>query len=293
MSRRIWGAISILTLQLALALAAGAGAARAQDFYRGKTLTLVVGNTPGSGYDTYGRLVSRYMARHLPGNPAVVPQSMPGAGSVKAAEFIYAVAPKDGTLFGIVMPGALIDPLVNKGTAYRYQPGRFEFIGTADSGTKLCFSSARSQIKTIEDAQRTTAIVSSTARADYARMVNALAKTKFQIVTGYLWPRRTADGAGARRGRCDLRARPQRRQHAASGPADVRPGQHPAAVRARAAALADCTRRARDMEIHRAAGPARRRVDRCRAGLPAYVPGAARHASRPDASAGDPLSTRR
>ncbi len=160
----------------------------AQDFYRGKTLTLVIGNTAGSGYDTYGRLIARQMAKHLPGTPNVVPQNMPGAGSVKAADYMYMIAPKDGTHLGLVMPGALVDPLANTAVKYRYEPSKFEFIGTADSSAKLCFGLELSPVKSIEEAQQTKAIVASGPRADYPLMLNALLKTKFQIVTGYPGP---------------------------------------------------------------------------------------------------------
>ncbi len=187
MSRLTRGGLLGLILGVAIAGPCGPSA-HAQEFYRGKTLTLVIGNTAGSGYDIYGRMISRYLMRHLPGKPTIVPQNMPGAGSVKAAEYIYAVAPKDGTLIGTIMPGALMDPLVNGLSKYRYVPSKFEFLGTADSGTKLCFSSDKSRIKSFQDAQRNKAVVASTARADYSLMVRSLAKAQFQIVTGYPGP---------------------------------------------------------------------------------------------------------
>lgn len=162
--------------------------AEAQEFWRGKTLTLVIGNTAGSGYDTYGRVISRYMARNLPGKPNVLPQNMPGAGSVKAAEYLYLIAPKDGTHIGIVMPGALVDPLANRSTTYRYQPTKFSYIGTADNSAKLCFGLQRSPVSSIAEAQQKVAIVTSGPRSDYPLMLNALMKTKFKIVSGYPGP---------------------------------------------------------------------------------------------------------
>jgi tripartite-type tricarboxylate transporter receptor subunit TctC len=162
--------------------------ARAQGFLPGKGLTLIVGNTAGSGYDTYGRLVTKYMSRHLPGHPAIVVQYMPGAGSVKAAEYLYSIAPKDGTVFGLIMPGALVDPLASDSKKYRYEANKFEFIGTADSGTRVCFASARSGVKTIEDARKKKVSVASTSRADFTHMLNSLARTQFQVVSGYPGP---------------------------------------------------------------------------------------------------------
>src|SRR5438128_233242 len=70
------------------------------EFYKGKTINLVIGYSVGGGYDLYGRLVSRHIGKHIPGRPAIVPQNMTGAGSLRAAQYIYSVAPKDGTVFG-------------------------------------------------------------------------------------------------------------------------------------------------------------------------------------------------
>ena len=182
---------SLLALALlpCAVVASGGAPAIAQDFYKGKTLTIVIGNAAGSGYDLYGRLVARHMAKHLPGSPGVLPQNMPGALGVKATDFLYNIAPKDGTVIALVNPNALVDPLMaGDPTKHRYDPTKLAFIGTADSGTKVCFSSPTSAIKTFEDAQKTTAVVASTSPAPYPHMLNVLAKTKFKVVTGYPGP---------------------------------------------------------------------------------------------------------
>lgn len=175
-----------------MALSIAGTATCAQDFYQGKTVTLVIGNTAGSGYDAYGRLVAKYMAKHLPGKPSVISQNMPGAGSIKATEYTYVIAPKDGTHFGLMMPGALVEPLTGDPTKYRYDPTRFEYIGTADSGTRLCFTFERSKIRSFEDAQKIKTIIAATAAGssayDYPHFMNALARTKFDVVTGYPGP---------------------------------------------------------------------------------------------------------
>lgn len=173
---------------LSAAILSSLSEAGAQNFYQGKNLSLIVGNTAGSGYDTYGRLVARYMSKHLPGRPGIITQNMPGAGSVKAADFLFNIAPKDGTVFGTIMPGALVDPLATDPKKYRYEPAKFEYLGTADSGTKICFSSARSGIKSIEDTQKVKVTVASTARADYTHMMNSMLRTRFHLVTGYPGP---------------------------------------------------------------------------------------------------------
>src|SRR3954467_12943017 len=107
------GLRSILRTALAaLASLAAAQAGAAPNFYEGKTITVVVGNPAGSGYDAYARLLVRYMGKYIPGNPNFVVQDMPGAGSITAAQHIANVAPKDGTTFGILVPGAIFEPLI-------------------------------------------------------------------------------------------------------------------------------------------------------------------------------------
>jgi tripartite-type tricarboxylate transporter receptor subunit TctC len=169
-----------------------AGSVAAQEFYAGKTVTLVVANTPGSGYDAYGRLLSRHMAKYIPGKPNIIVQHMPGAGSVKATEYTAIVAPKDGTLFTLVMPGALVEPLTGDSKKYRYDPTKLAHIGTMDSGTRLCMTFENSKVRSMADARKETAVMAATAPAsssyDYAYFLNALAGTKFKVVTGYKGP---------------------------------------------------------------------------------------------------------
>src|SRR5436305_8882201 len=83
------------------------------DFYRGKTLRMLIGYGPGGGYDLYGRLVAEFLPRHLPGNPTITTQNMPGAGSFAAAKYLQAVAPKDGTVFGSLAQTLALDSMTN------------------------------------------------------------------------------------------------------------------------------------------------------------------------------------
>jgi tripartite-type tricarboxylate transporter receptor subunit TctC len=171
---------------------AAALAAPSAPFYEGKQISVVVGNPAGSGYDAYARLLARHMGKYLPGNPAFIVQNMPGAGSITAAQSLSNIAAKDGTVFGILVPGALFEPLIEDPAKFRYSPVKFEYIGTADSGTRLCFTTTESGIRTIEDARKTKVIVASTApqssATDYAAFMNALAGTKFEVVMGYKGP---------------------------------------------------------------------------------------------------------
>ena len=186
MRRAVRAALAVF---LPLAFVGPGSGCEAQPFYEGKTVSIVVGIDAGSGYDAYGRLFARYLGRHLPGHPTVIVQNMPGAASVKAAEYIHSIAPKDGTQLGIVFPNALVDPMTLEPSRRRYDPTRFEYIGTADSGTRVCFTYQTSKVRTIEEAQRSKVIIAATTRGgpgwDYSMLLNALAGTKFEIVTGY------------------------------------------------------------------------------------------------------------
>src|SRR5690242_1678733 len=90
---------ALLSLAL-LIVSAPAHAQSVEDFYKGKAVNLIIGYSVGGGYDLYGRLVARYLGKHIPGHPNIVPQNMTGAGSLRAAQFLYSVAPKDGTTIG-------------------------------------------------------------------------------------------------------------------------------------------------------------------------------------------------
>lgn len=180
-----------VTLAATVALAP-APAAIAQDFYQGKTIQVIVGNVSSSGYDPYGRVLARHMAKHIPGKPTVIVQNMPGAGSIKATDYTFNIAPKDGTQITLVMPGAFMEPLTGDPTKFRYDATKFEYLGTADSGTRLCFTRANSAVKTWEDATKTKSIMAATAAGsslwDYPHFLRSLAGAQFSVVSGYPGP---------------------------------------------------------------------------------------------------------
>ena len=176
-------------IALAAALAMASGSADAQDFWAGKNLTLIIGTDPGTGYDVYGRLVGRHLVKHVPGKPTLLPQNMTGAGSKRAAEYIALVAPKDGSTISIVFPGAIAEPLGIERAKWRYDPTKLEYLGTADSGTRMCSTRLESKVKSFADAQREVATIGASAPGgstfDYPTMLNALAGAKFKVVAGY------------------------------------------------------------------------------------------------------------
>lgn len=126
---------------LVLVLPVAAGPALADsvaDFYKGKTINLIIGLPAGGGYDAYGRLIARHIGDHIPGNPAVVPQNMPGAGGLRAADHIYNTAPKDGAEFGMVASSTLMEPLFDAKQARLFDAAKFSWLGSASQDVAFC-----------------------------------------------------------------------------------------------------------------------------------------------------------
>src|ERR1043166_5060268 len=102
--------LALGALAIAACASSSARADAVSDFYTGKAVNLVIGYAPGGGYDLYARTLARHIGQHIPGKPTIVVQNMPGAGSIKAANYLYGIGPKDGTTFGGFARGAVIDP---------------------------------------------------------------------------------------------------------------------------------------------------------------------------------------
>ena len=163
--------------------------ARAADFYAGKNLTFIVGADAAGGYDVYARTVAKHLARFIPGAPTVVVQNMPGAGSGKAAAYIYSIAPKDGTTIGALMPGAIIDPLLQKHSTGGFDATKFTYLASADSDARICVTGPSSKITTFDQAmsQKTVIAASQTggSTSDYAFMTKNATGANLNIVNGY------------------------------------------------------------------------------------------------------------
>lgn len=171
------------------AIAAGGAfstASRADDFYRGKTIRIVIGSGPAGSYDNFGRLAARHFGRFIPGNPAFVVQNMPGAGSIQAANYIYNVGPKDGTALGLMSPSTTI---MQTFPGARYEATQFRWIGRINSNTNVTFVRTDAGVNTIDDARRREIKIGATAPTSplsfQTRVINHVAGTKFQLVTGY------------------------------------------------------------------------------------------------------------
>src|SRR4029077_4692899 len=126
--------------------------ASAADYYAGKSIDLLIGAPPGGGYDIYARALARHYGRHIPGQPTIVSKNMPGAGSARAAGFISALAPKDGTAIAAIMPGAVVGPLLDEKAEALFDPTKVLYLGTANNGTRVCVSRKDSKIKIFDDA---------------------------------------------------------------------------------------------------------------------------------------------
>jgi tripartite-type tricarboxylate transporter receptor subunit TctC len=163
--------------------------ASAADYYAGKNIEMLIGADVGGGYDIYARVVARHLQRHIPGNPNILPRNMPGAGSAIAGGNIYRVAPKDGTVIGALMPGAIMGRLLDERASNLFDPTKFNYIGTADSGTRVCITHASSPVKTYDDALKQKLIMAASqaggATRDYEALHNHATGTKFEIVSGY------------------------------------------------------------------------------------------------------------
>ena len=173
---------------IALAAPAGAQAQSVADFYKGKTVNVIVGYTAGGGYDLYARALTRHMGKHLPGNPNFIVQNITGAGSLNAANNIYNVAPKDGTSFGTFGRGLAMEPLI--GTArVQYDSTKFTWLGSGTNEISLCATWHTSPVKTWQDALTAQfAVGGEGAGSDpdtYAAFVRNVFGVKLKLVTGY------------------------------------------------------------------------------------------------------------
>ncbi len=182
----------VMTIMTLLAGLAGTSPGFAADpveaFYKGKTMQLLIGFGPGGGYDLYGRAVARHMGRFIPGNPTLVPQNMAGAGSVRAASYLYNAAAKDGTVIGTFSRGIIVDTLLgaNKG---QFEAQNFGWLGSVTNEVSVCGFSRRSGIQTWDDMLTKDTTVGSSGTADdlgvYANVLRSIFNAKLKLITGY------------------------------------------------------------------------------------------------------------
>src|SRR5947207_9164142 len=183
--RLLFAAISLLAI---VALPISGAAQTVEQFYKGKSVPLIVGGGVAGGYDVYARTFARHMSKHIPGNPSIVPKNVPAAGGIAAANMLYTVAERDGSTIGAFPNNVPMDPLFNNPGA-RYDALKLNWLGSIGKLQTVCASWHTSPIKTIEAARAREVIVAAAGAASNTaimpKVLNALLGTKFKVVAGY------------------------------------------------------------------------------------------------------------
>jgi tripartite-type tricarboxylate transporter receptor subunit TctC len=175
-----------------VALLCGVAPAGAQDtveqFFRGKTVNIVVGSAVGGGFDGYARMLARHFGKYIPGNPLVVVQNLPGAGSNKAASFVALQAPKDGTTIGAIQPGAVLQPLVSD-QPVPHDPSKFIMLGSGSYSVYLCMLRSDAPAKSFQEVLAKEVIIGTSGEGSTLRempiMLTNVLGAKMRLVSGY------------------------------------------------------------------------------------------------------------
>jgi tripartite-type tricarboxylate transporter receptor subunit TctC len=182
---------SVLRILVAILLASAAQTARAQtpdDFYKGKAINLIIPNAPGGSFDLYARLVATHLGRFIPGNPPIIPQNMPGAAGMQAANYLTSVAPKDGTVLGVLVPNITLAQILGV-QSIAYDTRGFNWIGRIIATTATLFTWHTSGTKTLADLKSRETLIASTGPLSQAEinstMLNGVVGTKFKLIRGY------------------------------------------------------------------------------------------------------------
>lgn len=184
--------LRVLVIALGLAVLGGMRPGVAADsveaFYKGKTMQLLIGFGAGGGYDLYGRAVAHHIGRFIPGNPSIVPQNMAGAGSVRAASFLYNAAPRDGTVIGTFSRGIVVDTLIGADKA-SFDAQNFGWLGSVTNEVSVCGFSRASGIRTFDDMLSKNSTVGASGAADdlavYPNVLRSVFGAKLKLITGY------------------------------------------------------------------------------------------------------------
>jgi tripartite-type tricarboxylate transporter receptor subunit TctC len=189
MDRKGFPCLATAIAAAALALATpGASAQGVESFYKGANVTIIVGSGAGGGYDVYTRVLARSYGKHLPGQPHIIVQNMPGAAGIKALNHLYSIAPKDGSVFESTYNTLPLDPLFG-GQGEKYDPRKLAWVGSIDKQVNVCLAWGKSSFKTFDDVyERQMTLASSGAagwRSILPRMMNNLTGSKFKVIDGY------------------------------------------------------------------------------------------------------------
>ena len=182
---------TLLTLTVAVLATTFSNAGNADpvaDFYKGKQVTIIIALPPGGGYDLNARALARHMGRFIPGQPTIVTKNMPGASSIRGANYIYNVAPKDGTEFAIFTRTVPLDPLLGNSDA-QFDARKFNWLGSTSNEVSVCVAWHTAKVKNFSDLLSNELIVSASGAGSpsivYPKVLNAALGTKFKVINGY------------------------------------------------------------------------------------------------------------
>jgi tripartite-type tricarboxylate transporter receptor subunit TctC len=159
------------------------------DFYRGKTIDLVISTGVGGGLDANARVVARHLADHLPGNPTIVPRNMPGAGHIRAANFVFSQTPKDGTVIATFVPVFVTAQVLDRSKSIQFDPSGFNWLASTSSSNATVYTWHLSGVRSVADATKRDVLMGATGAGSYTiiypTIMNSLLGTRFKLVTGY------------------------------------------------------------------------------------------------------------
>jgi len=164
-------------------------AAAQADFYKGKTIEMIISTGVGGGLDTNARMVARYLSKHIPGNPTIVAKNMPGAGHVRAANYIYNQAPKDGTTIGTLIPAFVMAQVLDRTDAIQFDAAKMNWLASTSASNSTVYVWKDTGVNTVEDAKKKSVLMGGTGAGSYTTLyplvMNHILGTQFKIISGY------------------------------------------------------------------------------------------------------------
>lgn len=181
-------ALAAFAAAFAIGLAAPATADTVADFYKGKQITLIISTGAGGGVDLMGRLISKHWTKYLPGEPHTIPKNMPGGGHMRATNFLYVSAPKDGTTVATIIPSIVMHQILG-GEGVQYDAAKFNWIGSSSASNSMLYVWHDTGVKTLEEAMQKQTIIGGTGAGAYTVLypvlMNNILGTKFRVIAGY------------------------------------------------------------------------------------------------------------
>jgi tripartite-type tricarboxylate transporter receptor subunit TctC len=179
----------LMPTAVAAALMSSLPATAQVDFYKGKTIDLVISTGVGGGLDANARLVARHLADHIPGNPTIVPRNMPGAGHIRAANFVFSQATKDGTVIATFVPVFVTAQVLDRSKSIQFDPAGFNWLASTSSSNSTVYTWYLSGVRSVADATRRDVLMGATGAGSYTiiypTVMNNVLGTRFKLVTGY------------------------------------------------------------------------------------------------------------